>query len=174
MSARLSKKQKAYLSQLARRAFNLACDRARERGEEPDSSCRAADDWRRRQTAVACRKFGLRCCSQDDYRLVEARFLHIIGEDGLALNSLLVQQAEPRSTAEAHLYFELEKARDVGITREYLGTICRSQFKCSLLEASENMFLCLLYTLRNRVAARRRKLKAEDRERRTEDREVAA
>lgn len=157
MSAPLSNLQKSRLAQLAARAFRRQCAIARGRGEEPDSSWRAHDVWRHQQVAAACGKMGLRCCGQDDFNLVEAHFLHLLGEDGRALQSLVAHQAQPRSTAEAVLWRELQKAGDVGITRDYLAAICKRQFGCSLLDASERQLWNLVYTVRNRASARRKK-----------------
>lgn len=164
MSAPFSKLQKRLLSQLAARAFRRECALARGRGEDPDASWRAHETWRHQQVAAACGKLGLRCCSQDDYKLVEAHFLHLLGEDGRAMAALVRHQAQPRSTAEAVLWRELQQAADVGITREYVAAICRRQFGCSLLDASENHLWHLVYTVRNRAAEKRRKRTANARQ----------
>jgi hypothetical protein len=161
MSAPLRKLQKRILSQLARRAFNLVSARARGRGEAPDTSAAAMDAWRHNEVAAACGKFGLRCCGQDDYRLVQAHFHHLLGEDGRALNDHVEHLSNGRRQAEAVLWREIQRAASLGITREYVASICSRQNRCSILDASEKQLWHLVFTVRTRAAARRRQIRQE-------------
>jgi hypothetical protein len=152
----LTKFQKSTLARLATRAFRFECAKARGRNEEVNSSSAAAAQFRHDQVAQACGKLGLTCCSQYDYKSVEAHFLNILGQTGAAFNCHMAAQSEPRRQAEAVLVRELAR---FNINISYAASICRNQFKCSLDDASEKQIWCLVYTVRNRGNARRQKLK---------------
>lgn len=147
MSAPLSNRQKRDLSKLASRLFALEAARARGRGETPATSKAAGDAFRRDQVAAACGKLGLRCCSQDDYKLVEAHFLNLLGESGQAMNALVKHQTNPRRVAEYKLVQACEQA---GLNLAYAAKICWHQFKCSLEDANEKQIWCLIFTMKNR------------------------
>lgn len=153
MSA-LSKKQKAYLAGLSERAFNLAAAKARGAGEEMTTDWRARGDWRREQVAVACGKAGLRCCGQLDYAAVEAHFLGLLGETKRAFEAHVRSATEERRQADAVLLRETEKA---GLSPMYVEAICRRQFRCPVMDANAKQLWCLVYTVRNRAAAKRRR-----------------
>lgn len=77
MPAPLTKSQKRRLiTELIRPAYQRA-------GADTDGL--TFDDWRRSEVVRACGKFGLRCCSQDDYGAVKSHFLSLLGRDGAAL-----------------------------------------------------------------------------------------
>ena len=154
MSAPLSKVQKRYLSQLARRALNQVRALARGRGEEFTAT---DDDWRHEEVIVACGKAGLRCCSQDDYKIVEAHFLERLGAHGAAFNAQVRAATEKRRQAEAVLCRELAAA---GLRLGYAAAICERQNKCTLFDATERQLWHLVYTVRNRAAAKRRSARA--------------
>lgn len=150
MSAPLSKPQKRYLSQLSRRALNQVRALARGRGETFEVT---DDDWRHEEVIAACGKHGLRCCSQDDYKLVEAHFLDRLGAHGAAFNAQVRAATEKRRTAEAVLVRECEAG---GFRLDYANAICRTQYKCTLFDATEKQLWNLVYTIRNRAAKHRR------------------
>lgn len=150
MSAPLTKDQKRYLSQLARRALNIVRALARGRGETFDVK---EEDWRHEEVIAACGKHGLRCCSQDDYAAVKAHFLDKLGQHGDAFNAQVRAATEKRRQAEAVLVRECEKA---GFKLAYADAICRTQNKCGLFDATEKQLWHLIYTVRNRAAAKRR------------------
>ena len=154
MSAPLSHRQKAYLAQLAHRAFNRAAAIARGRGETQADDWRARDDWRHDQVSKACGKAGLRCCSQDDYKLVEAHFLELLGEPGRAFNCFVAAATERRRVAEWKLIHECESA---GYPMAYADAICRAQnHGAGLQDVDESTLWRLIYTIRNRDTARRK------------------
>jgi hypothetical protein len=150
MSAPLTNLQKRTLSLLARRAFNRATALARGRGEQFQVK---EDDYRHEEVIRACGKHGLRCCSQDDYQAVRSHVLDLVGEHGAAFHAQLAAGTEKRRQAEAVLVRECEKAN---VDLAYADRICLQQFKCCLAEASEKQIWCLVYTIRNRAAAKRR------------------
>lgn len=142
MSAPLSHNQKRYLSQLARRAYQAA---EREVGTEAE--------FRQAEVARACGKRGLRCCSQDDYKRVEAHFFWLLGEDVKALNAHLRAETEPVRQAEAVLKRECAR---FGFDLGYPAAICQRQFHVPLSEATDRQLWNLVYTVRNRGNARRK------------------
>jgi hypothetical protein len=159
MSAPLSHKQKRYLSQLSDRAFARSAD-IPVGPNHADKNVSATDQrtlYRHTQVALACGKAGLRCCSQDDYKLVEAHFLALLGETVKAFNAGVRAATEPRRQAEAVLVRECER---FGLRLSYAAAICRSVFKCSLEDASPNQLFKVMYTIRNRGHARQQKAAA--------------
>jgi hypothetical protein len=139
MSAPLSNVQKRYLSQLARRAYAKA-------GADADTL--SADDYRHAEVARASGKLGLRCCSQDDYKIVEAHFLNLLGETGRAMTSLVRHQTNPRRVAEHKL---VQACAEAKVTIGYAASICRSMFKCSLDDATPDQLWKLKFTINNRA-----------------------
>lgn len=160
MSAPLSKNQKRYLSQLSDRAWNRQWALALGRGEEwPEDTTAIRTAFRHAEVAKAVQKQGLRCCSQLDYKAVEAHFLHLLGEDGKAMAAHVRSQSEPKRQAEAVLWRELKAAEPLGITRGYIESICRAKFKCSLIELDDpGKLWVLVYDVRRSAAARRRRV----------------
>lgn len=153
----LSNKQKSYLSQLARRAQYRLAAMARGRGEVMgavlDFTKEGMDAWRQKEVGKACGKLGLRCCSQEDYKAVEAHFLHLIGEDGRAMQALVRSATEPVRQAQAVLVRELAR---FGLRQGYAEAICRRQFRCQVQDLTdESKVWNLVYTIRNRGKAKR-------------------
>ena len=156
MSAPLSNRQKSYLSQLANRAFNRACAIARGQGQDLESvdKAAAAEKFRHTEVAKATGKLGLRCCSQDDYKLVEGHFLELLGNSGAAFNSQLKAATEPRRVIEFKI---TEACREFGFAISYANKICISQNHGNGLEAvGEKSLWNVFYTIRNRGLARKR------------------
>ena len=172
MSA-LSIKQKQHLAQLARRAFNLEGAKARSSGVNehdiqiaPDwqtamaalaaeGSNKAFEEWRHQHVARACGKQGLRCCSQLDYKTVEAHFLHLLGEDGRAMNAHVRADSEPRRQAEAVL---VKKCKECGFTLNYAAGLCQAIHKVALDDAPPGVIWKVIYTVENRGRARSKKM----------------
>jgi len=142
MSAPLNHNQKRYLSQLARKAWELA-----------DREVGTAEEFRHAEVARASGKAGLRCCSQDDYKRVEAHFLDLCGETQKAFNAHVRAETEPRRQAEAVLRRELAR---FALTWNYAEAICRNQNRGAVIsEVSERRIWNLVYTIRNRGHARK-------------------
>jgi hypothetical protein len=155
MSAPLSNKQKSYLSQLSDRAFNRAAAVARGRGESPADDKDARDQYRHEEVTKACGKLGLRCCSQDDYKRVEAHFLNLLGEVGKAFNAHVDAETEPRRVVEAKIVGACE---EFGFHLSYAEAICRSQnHGQGLCDVPVNRLWNIFYTVRNRGLGRRKK-----------------
>lgn len=168
MSAPLNNKQKAYLSQLARRAFNLEAARARGAGDviaegDPDGGSpqdpllRDAEHYRHAHVAFACGKLGLRCCSQDDYRVIEAHFLNILGEVKRAFNSFVLSATEKTRVAK---YMVVQACKEFDFQIGYAEHICREQnHGASLDEVDVKTLWRIVFTIRTRGAARKRALR---------------
>ncbi|GEM_PF-2502272 len=162
MSAPLTKGQKRYLSQLSARACNRQAALARGRGEVfaegkyAGLAVSAAEaQYRHDEVARACGKAGLRCCSQDDYKLVEGHFLELLGHSGAALNAQVRALTETRRVIE---YKITEACREFGFALSYANKICCSQNHGNGLDAVDEKHLWqVFYTVRNRGLARRRK-----------------
>jgi len=146
--------QKASLAQLAKRAGEHVAAQARARGEKFDDSTAGLNQWRREQVMIAIGKPGLTACVNADWNAVAAHFESLLGNDDRALNHLLRQESESRRQAEFVLVREMERA---GFGPAYVDTICRSQFKCPVADATPDQLRKLTFTIRNRSVARRRK-----------------
>lgn len=155
MSAPLSHTQKRYLSQLSDKAFARASAEADGQYFYDDlPATKAREQYRHDQVVQACGKIGLRCCSQDDYKLVEAHFLHLVGEDGKALNAHVQAATEPVRVAQSVLRRELAAAR---LDWAYAEKICRQQNQGQpISQVAERRVWNLVYTVRNRGNARKR------------------
>ncbi len=156
----LSNLQKRLLSQLADRAFNRATALARARGEEPETNTAARAKFRHDAVEAAVGKRGLRCCGQADYKTIEAHLLDLCGEPARAMRSHMAAETDTRRRAEWKLFHEIQAAADAGLTVPYVEAICRAQFHCGITEASEKQLWRLVYTVRNRAAAKRKQGRA--------------
>lgn len=161
MSAPLSNKQKAWLSQLSVRAFNRLGALARGRQEYfyddlPESV--AQEKFRHAEVAKACGKLGLRCCSQDDYKLVEAHFQELLGHHGQAFNAQVKAATETRRVVEHKI---VEACREFGFALSYANKICTAQnHGATLEEVDEKKLWHIFYTIRNRGLKRGRAVAA--------------
>jgi len=143
MAAPLSKLQKRNLALLALRAWRRESAIARGRGDR----CLDFDTWRHHAIQAATGKLGLRCCSQDDYCDARGHLHHRLGEDDQALYWFNRGHGPKHREAEAVLWRTMEQA---GRSPNYVEAICRSMFKCNLLEASTDQLWKLTYTMRHR------------------------
>lgn len=148
MSAPLANNQKAYLAQLATRAFNMECAKARGRGETVDCGRETMDTWRHAEVAKATGKAGLKCCSQSDYKAVEAHFLEMLGHHARAFNAQVRSATEDRRVIE---YKITEACREFNFAISYADKICRAQNKgLGLEDVDEKHLWQIFYTIRNR------------------------
>ena len=153
MPAPLTNKQKRILSQDTERAYRFEAAKARGRGEEWDMSAKAINQWRHDQVVIAVQKVGLRCCSQADYSAVKAHFLHILGEDGKAMRSLVRSQSEEQRQYEWKI---TEACRALGVQIFYANGICRRMFHGTvLLDASVDQLRKVFIALNAELHKRR-------------------
>jgi len=161
MSAPLTNDQKRYLSQLASRAFRRQSALARGRGAaladgayEGLAASAAEAKFRHAEVAAATGKVGLRCCSQDDYKLAEGHFLELLGQPGAALKAQVKAATETRRLIE---YKITEACREFGFHLSYAAKICASQnHGRGLDDVEEKQLWHIFYTIRNRGNARKR------------------
>ena len=145
MSAPLSKLQKRHLSQLARQAWSKA-------GPELDGI--SEEDFRHQEVAAACGKLGLRCCDQNDYKLVEGHFLDKLGHHRAAFAAQLRAATETRRLVSHKI---TGACTEFGFHLSYADKICRAQTQGrGLDEIEEKALWRIFYTVRNRGLARRK------------------
>jgi hypothetical protein len=156
MSA-LTNEQKRVLSELARRAWRHAAAQARGRGEDPaeDPLLREETGFRHGMVQLACGKAGLRCCSQEDYLPVKAHLLECLGRSGGAFEAHMKAASDGRRRAEWKLR---EACQEFGLNLNYADAICRRQHHgAGLAEVGEKALWHLVFTVRNRGRARRKR-----------------
>jgi hypothetical protein len=142
MSTPLTHEQKGILCQAARRAF----DHQVELGAIGDSA--DPQDWRREQQIIATGKESLTSCTQDDFAPLLARFAHLEGKDDVALRWELRAQTHPKRVALSKLQ---EACREAGVDYPgYPETICWTQNKCGIEDATAKQIWRLVFTVRNR------------------------
>lgn len=151
MSAPLTHAQKAHLARLAARAFNRANAIARGQGEQPAADAAA---WRRDQVAVACGKLGLRCASQRDYKLIEARFLDLLGDTTNAFRAGVRAATEDRRQAYWHI---AQACARLGKPMAYANAISRQMFRgLTLDDIALTALWKVLFALRYQIQRQRR------------------
>lgn len=151
----LSHQQKAQLSIAARAAFDLQ----NEHGLVDDLSY---DDWRYRETEIACGKSSLRECTNRDFRSILARFLQLAGKESEA-TALWAKTGRVQGSAEIHDTHEnREVAKAIirdkiaasrgAINDAYVAAIVRNKHQGKTIDdltASE--LQALVYTIVNRL-----------------------
>ncbi len=143
----LSRKQKARLAMLARRAYDLHLDA----GLVDDGA--GPDDWRRAEVSAATggRAGGLREATQRDYRQIRGHFLTLAGEEPeTAFQDAAYGSPEAADREQAAAVLRRETlARDLPHPA-YPEKICRQKYKTPLSRASAKQLWSLVYTVRNR------------------------
>lgn len=145
MSSPLNKTQKAYLAQLANRAFNLEAAKARGRSE---AWTETVEDWRHGEVVKACGKLGLRCCTQRDYKFVEGHFYRLLGQEDKAFECFMAAQNEGGRQIEHKITAAL---RTLGKKIDYAEAICNRMHHVGLTEASEQQLNKVFIALRYQV-----------------------
>jgi hypothetical protein len=159
MSA-LAKNQKAYLAQLARKAFEVKREEARRDGAVLDGGIymnamlNDFEEWRHEEVARACGKLGLRCCTQNDYGAVKGHFLAMLGAEGAAVKAMVRGEGNDGRIARYKLRQELEAG---GLKWSYGESICRNKYKCDLANANTKQVWTIVFDVRRSVAAKKRK-----------------
>lgn len=128
----LSKLQKRQVVLLARRAWRQHCAYLRA-DTGPGAPLPEFDTWRHDHVHRACGKLGLRLCIQSDYPAVMAHFLHLLGEDGAALEWMMRANQDPRQQAWIALEYFIRKWR---LPCDYVSNTCRAICRCDLEHAT--------------------------------------
>ena len=104
------------------------------------------DEWRREQSILAC---GLRIteATQAHWADLKSRFQDLCGEPEKAF---ITQMREGDNKRRVAMWKLTQALNAKGLQPAYAASICRSQFKCPLEEASAKQLWCLFYTVTNR------------------------
>jgi hypothetical protein len=151
--APLSREQKKELVLLAQRAFQRLYDA----GTLTEST--EFDSWRHQQVLLVCERGGLREARNEDFLVIQAHFLAMLGQTAMADRRRVQADMEPRRCALAKLKQECEAASDV-INRawDYASSISRSRFKTTQIqELGEKQIWMLVFDIRRNAQHRRRK-----------------
>jgi hypothetical protein len=150
MPAPLSHLQKRDISIAARRAYDAWPEREAFEAINPEMSRTACfDAWRRVEQGKAVGIQSLREMTQAHFNRVLAHFEQLAGDAAGAERRRARDQDNDRRIA-LHKLKGACQAADVGLS--YAATICRSQYRCGLDEASTKQLWNLFYTVRNRRA----------------------
>lgn len=151
--APLSREQKKELILLAQRAFHRLYDA----GTLAEST--EFDAWRHQQVLQVCERGGLREARNEDFLVIQAHFLAMLGQTSIADRRRVQSQLEPRRWALAKLKQECEAAADV-IDRawDYAASIARCRFKTAQIqELGEKQIWMLVFDIRRNAQHRRNK-----------------
>lgn len=150
--AALKNSQKSALAQVARRAFNRQRALALGRGE---AWTHQDDEWRHAEVMKAVGKAGLRCCVNDDFESIMAHFLDLAGESGQAMEYAIKEANRDCVRAQFVL---VKTMKEAGLKPAYVDKICLTQNKCQVQDMNDpKKIWALVYTIKNRGAAKRRK-----------------
>lgn len=153
--APLSNEQRQELARLALRAYAHAYP-------SPSQPRPLFDDWRHEQVKIACERDGLRQAHQEDYALVKAHLLRIVGQGAQANRMEDRAQLEQRRVALHKLGQECKAAADVienGLS--YVRSIARARYHGAGLDAlNEKQIWGLIFDLRRNAQRRRAKGRA--------------
>ena len=132
---RLSNEQKARLSILAREAY-----------QHQKVQGMTLEEWRHEIGIGVC---GVRISEavNDHWAALKRTFLDLAGKHGQAYKSALREGDNKRRVAMHKLTGALAAK---GLHISYAASICMTQFKCGLEEASAKQLWCLFYTVTNR------------------------
>lgn len=115
---------------------------------------REIDEWRKKEQLE---KFGissLTAATQTQYADIKAHFQALAGDLAGAYKTTRRGDDNPKRVARWHLNKALAAAK---LAPVYAQAICKSQFHCTLDDASAKQLWNLVYTVKNRGNARRRK-----------------
>lgn len=150
----LTKKQKAEIAQLAAVAWaRQAAVRAELAAANPELGASAlAEGWRRVEQERACGVQSLRACTQAHFAPLMAHFARLAGLAEVAAHWERRMLTDGARRARWRLEQECTRA---GVDLAYAARIFWCQARRPLSEASEKELWRLIYTVRNRAAARR-------------------
>lgn len=151
MPAPLSNIQKRDISIAARRAYEAWDGReAYEAINSESSRTECFEAWRHVEARKAVGIESLREMTQAHFNRVLAHFEQLAGDVAGAARRRGRDQDNDRRIA-LHKLKEACQAADVGLS--YAATLCRTQYRCALDEATTKQLWNLFYTVRNRRKA---------------------
>lgn len=144
----LSKLQKADIAIAARAAFDAWEGRAAFEALNPEFTASARfEAWRRDEQIKAGGPRSLRAATQAHYGRLMAHFQALAGYAAAAARTRARDADNDRRIARYKLDQELRRH---GLPAAYAGAICRTQYKCTLDEASAKQLWRLVFTVRSR------------------------
>lgn len=148
MSSPLTNDQKRQIGMLAHAAWQACPERESLLESNPELSASAVEAaWRHVEQGKACGIQSLRECSQDHYGRLKAHFLALGGQEQAAARTRVRDADNDRRIARWKLNQELQTR---GLAAGYAASICRTQYRCSLDEATAQQLWRLIYTVRSR------------------------
>ena len=115
---------------------------------------REVEEWRREQQRQRFGLESLTAATQDQYADLKAHFEAMAGKADRAFKTALRGEGNKRRVA----WWNFMKAvKESGLGMAYAAAICRTQYRRSLDDATEQQLWNLVYTLRNRAAAHQQK-----------------
>ena len=144
--APIGSRERQELALLARQAYRKAMEAG-------------FDAWRHQQVKICCERDGLREARHEDYALIKAHFLRIIGNGPAADRQMDRAQLEPRRVALHKLGEECTAAADViSNALDYAKAIGRKRYHGAALDdLSERQIWGLVFDLRRNAQRRRKK-----------------
>jgi hypothetical protein len=142
----LSRDQKAKLSIVARKVYD------KHKGLCLIDEGVSYDDWRRDECLAATggRVGGFREARQRDYRHLRGHFANLNGDGATAINDAIHGDPEEADRDQAWAILGRECRRRGHSFPEYPASICATQYRCPIAEASTKQIWSLIYTVRNR------------------------
>ena len=115
---------------------------------------REIDAWRKEEQRKHFGLESLTAATQAQFSEIKAHFQALAGD--LAGAYKTTRRGEDNGKRQARWLLNRALAR-AKLGTAYAAAICKTQFRCSLADASEKQLKSLLYTVNNRANARRRK-----------------
>lgn len=140
----LSNEQKASICMLAQQAAERC----------GVTGWREVEAWRRDEQRKQWGLESLTAATQDQYPDIKAHFQALAGDLAGAYKTTRRGQDNPRRVARWHLNKALAAAK---LSKAYAQAICKTQYRCTLDEATRDQLWRLVYTVKNRGNARKRK-----------------
>jgi uncharacterized protein YifE (UPF0438 family) len=137
-----------------KRTLAILCRRAWDKLGKPGESF---DAWRHQQVLQCVERSGLRQCRHEDFNLVKAQMLRILGQAEQADRADLRAVTERRRQALAKLHRECAAAAYIERPMDYVRAIAKSKFRTADIEAdlAENQIWQLIFHLRKADSRRR-------------------
>jgi hypothetical protein len=137
-----------------KRTLAILCRRAWEKLGRPGENF---DAWRKSQVLQCVERSGLRQCRHEDFNLIKAQMLRILGQDAQADRADLRAATERRRQALANLNRECAAAVYIERPMDYVRAIARSKFRTGDIETelAENQIWQLVFHLRKADSRRR-------------------
>jgi hypothetical protein len=149
----LSKFQKRELARLAHQAWLRLPERAALLESNAGMSSSAVETaWRHAEQGKAMGgvRQSLTQATQRDYLLLRAHFMRLCGLEAAADKALAQAATDGGRRA---LFLLRRELGERGLNESYAAAICRTQYRCSLTQATEKQLWNLIFTIKHRRTA---------------------